>query len=53
MHRMMSYIIAGLASAVGWKLGSLVGPAAAYFTAVFFAGAGLYLARRWFREILG
>ena len=53
MQRLLSYIIAGLASGVGWWLGSFAGPAAAYFAAVLLAGAGLYLARRWLREVLG
>ena len=53
LQRMLGYMIAGLASAVGWWLGSLLGPGAAFFASVIFVGVGLYLARRWLREMLG
>lgn len=52
MQRLLSYIIAGIASAVGWKIGLLLGPVAAYFAALFFAGTMLYLSRRWLATVL-
>jgi hypothetical protein len=53
MQRLLGYMIAAMASAVGFKLGLLIGPVAAFFTAVLFAGAGLYAARRWLTAALG
>jgi hypothetical protein len=53
MQRVLSYMIAAMVSAVGWKLGLVLGPIPAFFTAVLFAGAGLYLARRWLTAALG
>jgi hypothetical protein len=46
-------MIAMLASAIGWQLGNLAGPIVGFFTSVFCAAAGLYLARRWLAERLG
>jgi len=53
MQRMLGYTIAALASAVGWKLGNLIGPVTGFFAAVLCAATGLYLARRYLRELLG
>ena len=53
MQRLLAYMIAALASAVGWKLGFLIDPVVAFFAALLCAAAGLYLARRWLREVLG
>jgi hypothetical protein len=53
VQRLLAYMIAGLASFLGWKLGALVGLIPAFFAAMFSAAAGLYLSRRWLREVLG
>jgi hypothetical protein len=52
MQRMLGYIIASMISAVGWKLGMLLGPVAAFFVSLVFAAAGLYLSRRWLATVL-
>lgn len=52
MQRLLSYIIAAMISAIGWKLGMLMGPVPAFFVALLFAGGGLYLTRRWLRTVL-
>ena len=52
MQRMLSYMIAAMFSAVGWKVGMLMGPVPAFFVALLFAGGGLYIARRWLSTVL-
>ena len=52
MQRLMSYIISAMFSAVGWKLGLLLGPVPALFVSLVFAGVGLYMARRWLQTAL-
>ncbi len=52
MHRLLGYIIASMFSAIGWKLGMLMGPIPAFFVSLVFAGGGLYLARRWLSTVL-
>jgi hypothetical protein len=53
MQRLLGYIIASMISAVGWKLGMLLGPVPAFFVALIFAAVGLYYARRWLDTVLG
>jgi hypothetical protein len=53
VQRLLAYMIAGLASFLGWKLGALMGMIPAFFAAMLSAAAALYLARRWLREVLG
>jgi len=52
MQRLLSYVIASMISAIGWKLGMLLGPVPAFFVALLFAGGGLYLSRRWLSTVL-
>ena len=52
MQRVLSYIIAAMVSAVGWKLGLFLGPVPAFFVSLVFAGVGLYAARRWLQTAL-
>ncbi|MEZ4388599.1 MAG: hypothetical protein R3D98_13715 [Candidatus Krumholzibacteriia bacterium] len=53
MQRLVGYLAASVASGVGWKLGSLLGPFAAYFISILAGAIGLYLTRRWLSEALG
>lgn len=53
MQRLIAYLAAAVASGVGWKLGSLIGPVAGYFVAMVAAAIGLYYTRRWLREAVG
>ena len=52
MQRLLSYVIAAMVSAVGWKLGLFLGPVSAFFVSLVFAGVGLFVARRWLRAAL-
>ena len=52
MQRFLGYMIASMVSAIGWKLGMLMGPVPAFFVALLFAGGGLYLAKRWLSTVL-
>ncbi len=52
MQRILGYVLSSMSSAVGWKLGMLMGPIAAFFVALVFGAVGLYFARRWLRTVL-
>ena len=52
MQRLLSYIISAMVSAVGWKLGLILGPVTAFFVSLVFAGVGLFMARRWLQATL-
>ena len=53
MQRLVAYLSASIASGIGWKLGSLIGPIAGYFVAILFSAVGFYVTRRWLREAIG
>jgi hypothetical protein len=53
MQHLIAYTVAAMASLLGWRLGSLGGPVLGYFLSIVAAAAGLYLARRGLRQLLG
>lgn len=52
MQRLLSYMMAAMASGIGWKVGSVGGPAIGFFLAMIAAAVTLYFSRRWLRELL-
>jgi hypothetical protein len=51
--RLISYMAATAASALGWRLGQMWGPLGSVVCSCFAAGAALYFTRRWLRDSLG
>ena len=50
MNRMISYIAALGASAIGWRLGQSLGPTTALFLATFAAAGAIYATRRFLHD---
>jgi len=53
MQRFIAYTVSGMASIVGWRLGSLGSPALGFFLSLIAAAVGLYVARRYLSSLLG
>jgi hypothetical protein len=53
MQRLVAYTVAGMASMLGWRLGSLQDPFLGFFLALLTAAVALYLTRRYLQSLLG
>jgi len=53
MQRLVGYMAAAVASAIGWKIGSYAGPLVGFFLAIVASAVALYATRRWLRTALG